>query len=303
VVGRLRAADAGVGAGPARSRVCATGVLALHGHDGFKYFSKEKVADGPVPSSGLVAELRRELYEGRAFANDLARRGFTVLCPDAFLWGIHRFSPELLHPRGRPEPESLWLGPPPELEPERDAVSYNRAALDHEHLVAKYCTLLGTTLAGVIAYEDRCAVDYLLSRDDLATDRIGCLGLSVRRLPSGAAASHVRRDPRRRCGGHDEHAPAAAGPAGRKPHVDVLPRRAGRARRLRRRGRRRRCWCSTTATTSCSPPRGCATPMHGSPHATRRRARAMRTSGSSTTGGTSSIGRCRSRPSLTSSGG
>ncbi len=48
----------------------------------------------------------------------------------------------------------------------------------HEHLVAKYCSLLGTTLSGVIAREDRGAVDYLRSHPDVMPDRIGCVGLS-----------------------------------------------------------------------------------------------------------------------------
>ncbi len=55
---------------------------------------------------------------------------------------------------------------------------YNAAAALHEHLVEKYCALLGTTLAGVVSYEDRVAVNYLLSRDDVISDRIGCAGLS-----------------------------------------------------------------------------------------------------------------------------
>jgi hypothetical protein len=55
---------------------------------------------------------------------------------------------------------------------------YNTAAGHHEHLVAKYCSLLGTTLSGVIAREDRGAVGYLRSRPDVMPDRIGCVGLS-----------------------------------------------------------------------------------------------------------------------------
>ena len=43
---------------------------------------------------------------------------------------------------------------------------YEVAARYHEHLVAKYCTLLGTTLSGVVSFEDRIAVRYLRSRTD-----------------------------------------------------------------------------------------------------------------------------------------
>jgi dienelactone hydrolase len=154
------------------------GVLALHGHDGFKFFGKEKVADGPDGAPAAVSPIRRSLYEGVAFANDLARRGFSVLVHDVFLWGSRRFPAELLRPPARPEPETEWLGPEGQVDVAESTVAYNRAALGHEHLVAKYCTLLGTSLAGVVAYEDRIAVRYLRSRSDVVAGRIGCLGLS-----------------------------------------------------------------------------------------------------------------------------
>jgi dienelactone hydrolase len=135
------------------------GVLALHGHDGFKYFGKEKIADGPGPTPEPIPGLRAKLYEGTAFACDLARGGYTVLVHDVFLWGSRRFPPELLTDAA-------------------DPAAYNAAARHHEHLVAKYCTLLGTSLAGMVAFEDRVAARYLRSRTDLVDGPIGCLGLS-----------------------------------------------------------------------------------------------------------------------------
>ena len=163
---------------PAEATGPLPGVLALHGHDGFKFFGKEKVADGPDRAPAEVAAVRDGLYEGTAFANALAAQGFCVLVHDVFLWGSRRFAAELLRPPRRPEPEALWLGGDEELDPGRDVVAYNRAALAHEHLVAKYCTLLGTSLAGVVAFEDRVAVRYLRSRPDVVAERIGCVGLS-----------------------------------------------------------------------------------------------------------------------------
>ncbi len=55
---------------------------------------------------------------------------------------------------------------------------YNTVAGAHEHLVAKYCNLLGTSLPGIVSYEDRIALNYLLGRPDVLTTRVGCLGLS-----------------------------------------------------------------------------------------------------------------------------
>ncbi|HEV8570640.1 MAG TPA: hypothetical protein VGQ92_26715 [Actinoplanes sp.] len=66
---------------PANAAGPLPGVLALHGHDGFKYYGKEKIADGPEPPPPVVAALRASHYEGRAFANDLAREGLSSLFP------------------------------------------------------------------------------------------------------------------------------------------------------------------------------------------------------------------------------
>jgi dienelactone hydrolase len=154
------------------------GVIALHGHDGLKFFGKEKIADGRDPSPVAVENIRADLYEGRAFANELARQGFVVLAHDVFLWGSRRFPFEIM-------PESIhrlvenWRRARKKtaLKP-TEAERYEVAAQYHEHLVAKYCTLLGTTLAGVVSFEDRIAVRYLHSRPDVRTGPVGCVGLS-----------------------------------------------------------------------------------------------------------------------------
>jgi dienelactone hydrolase len=162
---------------PAGSREPLPGVLALHGHDGFRLLGKEKIADGPEGAAPAVADLRRLLYEGRAFANDLARHGFAVLVHDVFLWGSRRFDPSSFPDPTRPEPESLWIAPgepPGDLD---EPAAYNRAALAHEHLIAKYLMLLGASLAAVVAYEDRVAAAYLRSREDV-TAPLGAVGLS-----------------------------------------------------------------------------------------------------------------------------
>jgi dienelactone hydrolase len=144
------------------------GVLALHDHSAFKFFGKEKIADGPDKPGPSVTELRRSEYGGLAFANELAREGFTVLAHDVFMWGSRRFDLAEDGRSGGDEPS-----------PGSDRVkSYNEAAVRHEHVVAKYCNLLSTSLAGVIAYEDRVALAYLKSRHDVVSGRTGCIGLS-----------------------------------------------------------------------------------------------------------------------------
>ncbi|MEV3923663.1 hypothetical protein [Actinomadura coerulea] len=57
-------------------------------------------------------------------------------------------------------------GPEPPAPEDR----YDRAARDHEHVLAKACTLLGTSFTGVLASEDLAAAAYLRSRPDIASD-------------------------------------------------------------------------------------------------------------------------------------
>src|SRR4029077_20077786 len=163
---------------PAGTDRALPGVIALHGHDGVKFFGKEKIADGKDPSPVAVENIRADLYEGRAFANELAREGFVVLAHDVFLWGSRRFPFEIM-------PESIhrlvedWREARKKIALKPTEVEcYEIAARYHEHLVAKYCTLLGTTLSGVVSFEDRIAVRYLRSRTDVRTGPVGCVGLS-----------------------------------------------------------------------------------------------------------------------------
>ncbi|MBA9004198.1 MULTISPECIES: dienelactone hydrolase family protein [Thermomonospora] len=129
------------------------GVVAMHCHAGMKWAGKEKIADGPRPPSAEVLRLRRRLYGGRAYACELARRGFAVLVHDVFAWGSRR------PPLGR-----------------HRADDYDRAAREHEHVVAKVCAVLGTSFAGVLASEDLAAAAYLRSRPDIAS--VAAIGLS-----------------------------------------------------------------------------------------------------------------------------
>lgn len=170
------------------------GVVALHDHGGFKYYGKEKIADGPDPTHPVLLPFREEYYGGRAFANALAREGFVVLVPDVFLWGSRRFPLETI---AEVDPSARELLQRWQSE-EHDAElihRYNAIAAGHEHLVEKYCHLLGTTLAGVVSYEDRVAVNYLRSRPDVQAEAIGCIGLSgggARSALLQATCDHIR---------------------------------------------------------------------------------------------------------------
>lgn len=152
-------------------------VVALHDHGGFKYYGKEKIADGPDDPHPVLLPFREQYYGGRAFANALAKEGFVVLVPDTFLWGSRKFPLNDIPPYDRSAgtaTQSWWKN---EHIPDEIAL-FNSVSAFHEHTIEKYCHLLGTTLAGVVSYEDRVAVNYLASRPDVRSDAIGCVGLS-----------------------------------------------------------------------------------------------------------------------------
>ena len=150
------------------------GIVALHDHSGFKFFGKEKIADGPDAIPPTVAELRAKAYGGRAYANELARRGFDVLVPDTFLWGSRRFdvlampAGDRLAGRGLAREQGVLADP---------VKAYNAASILHEHTVEKALRLLGTCMAGVVNFEDRMALQFFRNRLP-AQIPVACIGLS-----------------------------------------------------------------------------------------------------------------------------
>jgi dienelactone hydrolase len=163
---------------PAGARTRLPGLVALHDHGSFKFFGKEKIADGPDDPPSVISEFRKKSYGGRAFANALAQSGFVVVVPDVFLWGSRKFPLDTMPEPVRDVTAAVLAAMPPEANIPFEIAQYNTAAYHHEHWVSKYCNLLGTNLAGVVCHEDRIAANYLLSREDVIPDRIGCIGLS-----------------------------------------------------------------------------------------------------------------------------
>ena len=162
---------------PAGSPARLPGIVALHDHGHNKFFGKEKIADGPEGPLDALTDFRNMYYGGRGYANALAREGFVVLAHDAFLWGSRRFPLDVMPEaeRALAEPAGALLAPGSAAE---DVARYNGAAYLHEHLVSKYCTLLGTNISAVVAYEDRVALNYLRARQDVDARRTACVGLS-----------------------------------------------------------------------------------------------------------------------------
>jgi len=162
---------------PANARAPVPGILALFDHGHYKFCGKEKIADGPDGPLAAVRPFRDTYYGGRAYANQLAREGFAVLIHDTFLWGSRRFPVEAMPAADLALGETI--GPTlghGAIDPA--ILRYHGAAYLHEHHIAKYCSLLSTTIAAITAYEDRIALRYLAARPDVDAERIGCVGFS-----------------------------------------------------------------------------------------------------------------------------
>jgi dienelactone hydrolase len=153
------------------------GVLALHCHGGNKFGGADRLVELPaLHRSAILA--RSDLYEGRAIATDLARRGFAVLAHDSFAWGSRRF--DLAVPPWRTAGalgarQAQWRadGVVPS-----DAELYNAAAAIHEDTIAKTAGLLGTSFAGMVAHDDLAALDVLVGIPGVDAGRLGCIGFS-----------------------------------------------------------------------------------------------------------------------------
>jgi dienelactone hydrolase len=154
-------------------------VMALHDHGGFKYYGKEKIAEGPEKVQPFLRRWWQVYYGGRAWANALAQAGFAVLVPDTFLWGSRKFpEAEMRAALGEQIPASIVKGQRATYGFPEEIAAYNALCNPHEHLVSKYCNQLGTGLPGVISHEDRIALNYLRSRGDVQAENVAVAGLS-----------------------------------------------------------------------------------------------------------------------------
>jgi dienelactone hydrolase len=163
---------------PANADKPLPGIVALHDHSDFKFYGKEKIADGPEETSALLQDFRKVPYGGRAYTNALAREGFVVLVHDVFLWGSRRFPFETMMEMMSGDTADTLRTSQVASPAMNEVELYNVTAHFHEHWVSKYCNLLGTNMAGVVSFEDRVALNYLLSRADVDAGRTGCIGLS-----------------------------------------------------------------------------------------------------------------------------
>ena len=139
------------------------GVLFFHSHDDVKGFGKEKLIDGIGDLPDNVQWVKRDHYGNRGAANALAKKGFAVLTFDCFMWGSRGFEKEFIATRlfeilGRDDFES--------------------ASIMHESMsLSKYLSLFGATLAGLLNFDDRVALEVAKLLPEINTE-ISVVGLS-----------------------------------------------------------------------------------------------------------------------------
>lgn len=154
------------------------GALGLHCHGGVRSVGGEQLVDCGTDSRARASALRRGWYDGRAPANELARRGVAVLVHDTFSWGSRRF--DLSRPGPRIEAqlqtyEAWWReqGMVPDADDRFDVVSSL-----HEDTLAKAAGVLGQTFAGAVMSDDLVALDVLAGRSDVDSTRLATFGFS-----------------------------------------------------------------------------------------------------------------------------
>ena len=165
----------------------APAIVALHDHGGFYYFGKEKIVE-TENQPAVLKEFINQAYGGRTYADELARHGFVVLCPDAFYFGSQKLDLNTM--------TDFLQNDYPEIKSpdENKAIeAFNHFANRYEEIMARYMFGSGTTWPGVMFHGDRIAVSYLLTRPEADPSRIGCMGLSI----GGFRSAHLfALDPR-----------------------------------------------------------------------------------------------------------
>jgi dienelactone hydrolase len=157
---------------PVNSEEPLPGVVALHDHGGQKFFGAIKIAQTSADPHPVVVDHQAGAYGGLPWANQLAKRGYAVLVPDAFAFGSRRIRPEDC---AAPVRNGAADGNPADSE---SIAAYNAWAGTHEHILAKSLFSAGTTWPGVFSAEDQRALDVLCARPDVDAARVGCGGLS-----------------------------------------------------------------------------------------------------------------------------
>lgn len=154
---------------PKHARFPAPGVVALHDHGAFYLWGKEKLVEQASEPASLTA-FKKQYYEGVSTASELARQGYVVIVIDMFYWGERRMILD--------GDAADWRERPDTIPPERVA-KFNQRSGQSESLVGRSIYAAGGTWPGFIFWDDLRTVDYLVTRPEVDSKRLACVGLSV----------------------------------------------------------------------------------------------------------------------------
>ena len=150
------------------------GIVALHDHGGMKYFGYRKIADDGRPLHPMLRRHRDEDYSGVAWANEVAKRGYAVLCHDTAPFASRRVrvadTLEAIHWNHAKDVS--------EDETPEEINAYNQWAGAHETIWAKSLGSAGSSWPALFLSDDMRAVEVLCARPEVDAARIGCAGLS-----------------------------------------------------------------------------------------------------------------------------
>jgi dienelactone hydrolase len=155
---------------PKRAKLPAPGIVALHSHDGFYLWGKEKLIEGDADEHPYLTAFKRQRYGGEGIAAELTRQGYVVVAIDMFYWGERRMLLENDPSAYRERPRTMT---------EEEITSFNRRSSQNEQLVARSLFTAGVTWPGIVTWDDIRTLDYLASRPEVDKRRLGCVGLSV----------------------------------------------------------------------------------------------------------------------------
>lgn len=152
-------------------------ILALHDHAAKKYFGYRKIVNTSDELHPLIKDHQATDYGGKAWANEIAKRGYVVLIHDTFAFGSRRVSCEDIEgiPLDNVNDDNRAGNNPEKIE---NIENYNQWAIEHEHVLSKSLFCAGTTWPGVVLAEDQIALNILSERKEVDPDRLGCGGLS-----------------------------------------------------------------------------------------------------------------------------
>ena len=157
---------------PAGAKKPLPGILALHHHGADKYFGRQKITKTSDSQHPHVKDEQQLYYDGIAWANEVAKKGYVVLVSDTFPFSSRRVMYQDVPNHLR---KGLTDNNPDDM---NQIKAYNKWASAHEDIMAKSLFCAGTTWPGVWVAEDLKALDILCARNDVDADKIGCGGLS-----------------------------------------------------------------------------------------------------------------------------